>query len=236
MDWTVYNFECTDVASRERFVSYFADNHPVTFPDDDTVAHEEVIDANGETRPGEFAWVEDTEYLYLTSLGPIDGILSMTAPYWERAVSASFDSTTETCREATLWESDGETVTELETWDGVAELGGGDILWRCAAEHDFRFRAYSEGPPTTITFAPIASAFDYIPPENIDSFASQMADATGVGMTDAALEFLREDPALLDEEEDEAERNPDVQDQRDEQDDEQKDEDDDGFFSKFWPF
>lgn len=195
MDWTVYNFECTDPDARDRFLDYFDREHPVDVPEDDEAVHEEVRDAAGETQGAEYAWLPDHDYLYVTSLAPVEGVLDMTAEYWDRAVEASFDSTTESLRTATLYESTGDDPVAVGEYDGLPERGGAGLLWRLAVEEGFRFRAYSKGPPTTITFAPITSTYDVIPEENLEEFVTEFEEATGVDRTAEAMDALRDDPA-----------------------------------------
>lgn len=195
MDWTVYNFECADAAARDRFLDYFEAHHPVEFPDDDEATHQEIRDADGETQGAEYAWIRDSPYLYVTSLEPVAGLLETTAAHWERAVRADFDSTTESCRGATLYEAAADGPREVDSYDGIAEFGGAGVLWRCAVEHRFRFRAYSAGPPTTIVAAPITSAFEYIPADREEEFVSSLEAETGVERTPEAMAFVREDPS-----------------------------------------
>ncbi|WP_226021809.1 hypothetical protein [Halomicrobium salinisoli] len=194
MEWTVYNFECADEGARQSLLSWFEEENPVEIPEDEDSVHGALTDADGEEIRADVAWI--AEYVYVLTNPRVAGLLAASADRWERAVVAEFDSTTETCTEATLYRSeDGEPVEEVR-YEGVEELGGQGMVYRFAMDHQFRFRAFAHAPPTPMITKHFG-AFDAVVglawgSDRMDFFERE----TGVAPTARGLEFLEDDPVL----------------------------------------
>ncbi len=190
----MYNVECADGAARAALVDWLGEANPIDIPEDDDSVHGELTDASGEAIKADLAWI--AEYVYVLTNPRVDGLLEASADRWERAVVAEFDSTTETCTEATLYRSeDGEPV-ERARYEGVEELGGQGMVYRFAMDHQFRFRAFAHAPPTPMITKHFG-AFDAVVglgwgSDGIEFFERE----TGVSPTARGVEFLEDDPVL----------------------------------------
>ncbi|WP_410766629.1 hypothetical protein [Haloferax sp. DFSO60] len=192
-NWTVYNFECEDVSSREALMEWFEANHPVEFPADDDSVFADYD--NGERTVGaDYAWID--RYLYVTVMGEAETLVAETLDLWNRAAIAEFDSKTETVTDITLivdTEAGRDDEIAAVKFEGEEGYGGNDVMYALAMAHQFRFRAYSAQSPTS-QITPHPAAFDYV--TNVDAFVEDLGDVTGVEPTDEGLEFIRTDPAI----------------------------------------
>ncbi len=192
----MYNFECADVDARESLVEWVDATNPVDVPAGADSVHGPLTDQNGEEIPADVAWV--AEYVYVLTNPRVAGFLEESADRWERAVVAEFDSTTETCTEANLYGSDDGRPIEKTSYEGVAELGGQDMVYRFAMEHQFRFRAFAHAPPAPMITRHFG-AFDAVVGMGWGSDAMEFFETeTGVSPTVRGLAFLEDDPVLDD--------------------------------------
>jgi len=191
VSWSVYNFECADVTAREELMAWFEQYHPVEFPDDEDAVFESVETPDG-TTGADFAWVD--RYLYVTVMGEADHVVHDSMDLWDRAAMADFDGTTETAVEVTLildTESGDDDEVAAVQFPGVEGMGGQDVMYALAMEHQFRFRSYSAQSPTT-QITPHPDAFTFV--TEVDPFVEEMAEATDIEPTQAGLGFIRNDP------------------------------------------
>lgn len=190
--WTVYCLECADVAAREALMDRFEREHPIDFPDDRYSVVGDV-DLGGGPVEVDVAWVG--RYLYLTTTGAADDVALATMDGWERAAIGEFDAGTSTAERVTLvLDTDAGDDDEVAggRFGGLEGLGGMDVLYALAMEHQFRFRSYSAVPPGRYT-APHPDAFTVV--DGVEAFVEDMQEATGIDPTEAGLAFLRSDPA-----------------------------------------
>jgi hypothetical protein len=195
MEWTAYSFECADAAARASLVDWFDGTHSVAVPADGDSVHGDLTDGDGETHSADLAWLAD--YCYVLTNDPVPGLLVESAPLWERAAVATFDSETETCTEAVLYRSDGDDCpTETARYEGSEGLAGQDMIYRFAMAHQFRLRAFAHAPPAPM-LAEIFGAFDA--PVGLGWGSDTLAEfeaETGVEPTARGVEFLEADPVL----------------------------------------
>ncbi|MFC7138621.1 hypothetical protein ACFQMA_02075 [Halosimplex aquaticum] len=195
MEWTAYSFECADADDRESLVAWFGEHHPVEIPTDADHVHGDLVDGDGERRAADLAWV--AEYVYALTNDPVPGLLVESAPLWERATVATFDSETETCTEAVLYRSDADDAPEeVVRYEGEDGLAGQGVLYRFAMDHRFRFRAFAHAPPAPMFTEPFG-AFDA--PVGMgwgSDLLEEFEQETGVAPTARGVTFLEEDPVL----------------------------------------
>ncbi len=190
----MYNFECADADARESLLEWFEATSPVEIPEDDDSVHGVLTDAGGEEIRADLAWI--AEYVYVLTNPRVDGLLDDSADRWERAVVAEFDSTTETCEEATLYRSEGGEAVEQARYEGVEELGGQGMVYRFAMDHQFRFRAFAHAPPAP-TITKHFGAFDAVVGLGWGSDGTDVFEReTGVSPTAQGVAFLEDDPVL----------------------------------------
>lgn len=194
MEWTVYNFECTDAEARVSLVEWFDETQPLDVPADEDYVHGTLVDADGEEWQADLAWV--AEYGYLLTNDRVPGLLDASADRWERAIVARFDSETETCTEVVFYRSEEGSSEETARYEGEDGLAGQGVLYRFAMEHQFRFRAYAHAPPAPMV-TPAFGAFDAVVGMGwgSDPLAEFEAE-TGVEPTARGVTFLEGDPVL----------------------------------------
>ncbi|WP_415380715.1 hypothetical protein [Halosimplex sp. TS25] len=194
MEWTAYSFECADPDARESLVEWFEETHPVDVPADEDHVHGDLVDGDDEERAADLAWV--AEYVYALTNEPVPGLLVESAPLWERATVATFDSETETCTEAVLYRSVDDAPTEAARYEGEDGLAGQGVLYRFAMDHQFRFRAFAHAPPAPMFTEPFG-AFDAPVGMGWGSDLLEEFEAeTGVAPTARGVTFLETDPVL----------------------------------------
>jgi hypothetical protein len=194
MEWTAYSFECTDADARKSLVEWFDDQHPVEVPADADHVHGDLVDGDGEQRAVDLAWVAD--YCYALTNEPVPGLLVESAPFWERATVATFNSETETCTGAVLYRSVDGAPEEVDRYEGEDGLAGQGLLYRFAMTHQFRFRAFAHAPPAPMFTEPFG-AFDAPVGMGWGSDLLEEFEAeTGVAPTARGVEFLEADPVL----------------------------------------
>ncbi|WP_123538320.1 hypothetical protein [Halosimplex salinum] len=194
MEWTAYSFECADADARASLVEWFDETHPLDVPADEDHVHGDLVDGDGEERAADLAWV--AEYVYTLTNEPVPGLLVESAPLWERAVVATFDSETETCTEAVLYRSVEDAPEEAVRYEGEQGLAGQGMLYRFAMTHQFRFRAFAHAPPAPMFTEPFG-AFDAAVglgwgSDMVEEFEAE----TGVAPTARGVTFLESDPML----------------------------------------
>ena len=187
--WHTCVLEFGSMGARDDLLGWFEANHPVEFPDDNSVTDTYApLTLDGFDYIADFALVGN--YVYITCREDFEDAVDATSEHWRRAAYAEFDATTETCTKASFYAAESDEPEDPDEYEGVNGAGGVDILFRLTMEHQFRFRSYAAAlPKTPDTFLP--GAYDAVEPT--EDRVGTIKALAGCETTEDGLSFLNDD-------------------------------------------